>query len=147
MEAKPRSGMKWRPDFLVSYRRPVQCPAKPPSATRIASAGSARFNSRHSRAMWTGRSRELRAREAPLFFPCRHAARDLGDIVGPGRAGVCRVVGEGFGQIFEAGAGVAPQRDLGREAAADLLGDDLEMDDRNVARRQRVALGCDLAEL
>ena len=38
------------------------------------------------------------------------------------------VLGERFGQILEPGPGVAPQRHLGREAAPDLLGDDVEVD-------------------
>ncbi len=42
-----------------------------------------------------------------------------------------RVVGERFGEVLEPGPGVAPQRHLGRPAAADLLGDDLQMDERD----------------
>ena len=50
-------------------------------------------------------------------------------------------------QILDAGARIAPERDLGLDGAADLLGHDLEMDDALAARRHGVALGRDLAEL
>ena len=82
-----------------------------------------------------------------VVLPFPHAGRDLGDVVGARRTGGGGAVGQRFGEVFEPGARVAPQRDLGRNAAADLLGDDVEMDDRDMRRRQCEALGRDLAEL
>ena len=50
-------------------------------------------------------------------------------------------------QILDAGAGVAPERDIGFCGAAELLGDDVEVDERLALGRHGVALGRDLAEL
>ena len=69
------------------------------------------------------------------------------DIVGPCRAGSRAAIRQRIGQVFEPGARIAPERDLGRDTAADLFGDDVEMDHRDVGRRQREALGRNLAEL
>ena len=69
-----------------------------------------------------------------LFLPGRHAARDLGHILGAGRAGTRGVVGEALREILKAGAGVAPQRHLGGKAAADLT----EMDYAAIARAMGV---------
>jgi hypothetical protein len=82
-----------------------------------------------------------------LFLPGGHAARDLGDVIGARGAGTGGAVAERLGQILEPGPGIAPQRELGGMAAADLLGDDLEMNDRDMRRRDGVTLGSDFAEL
>ncbi len=82
-----------------------------------------------------------------LFLPGLHAPRDLGDVIGACPAGLGGIARQRLGEILEAGPRVAPQRDLGGMAAADLLGDDLKMDDRDMRRRDGVALGGDLAEL
>src|SRR5262249_60959675 len=71
----------------------------------------------------------------------------LGASAGARRPRLPPVPGERFGEVLEPGPGVAPQRHRGRGAAADLLGEDLEMNERDRWRRQRVALGGDLAEL
>ena len=82
-----------------------------------------------------------------LVAPCRHPLRNLGDVFGASGAGLPSVVGERFGEVFEPGAGIAPQRHFGRPAAADLLGDNLQVNERDRRRGQRIALGGDLAEL
>ena len=51
-----------------------------------------------------------------IVFPGLHARRDLGDIVGPRRAGGRTAIGQRIGEVFEPGARIAPQRDLGRDA-------------------------------
>ena len=82
-----------------------------------------------------------------IVFPGLHARGDFGDIVGPRRAGGGGAIRQRLGKVFEPGPRIAPQRDLGGDAAADLFGDDVEMNHRDVGRRQREALGRDLAEL
>ncbi len=82
-----------------------------------------------------------------IVLPGLHPRRDLGDIVGPRRASSRAAIRQRIGKVFEPGARIAPERDLGGDTAADLFGDDVEMDHRDVGRRQREALGRDLAQL
>ena len=48
-----------------------------------------------------------------VVLPGLHARRDLGDIIGPRRAGGRAAVRQRLGQVLEPGARIAPQRDLG----------------------------------
>ena len=75
--------------------------------------------------------------------PFAHPARDLFYVFAAGR----RRAAQRLVQILEAGAGVAPKRDIGLGGAAELLGDDVEVDERLALGRHGVALGRDLAEL
>ncbi len=55
--------------------------------------------------------------------------------------------GERRGEVLDAELGIAPEHDLRLHGAAELLGDDVEMDDALALRRHGEALGGDLAEL
>jgi hypothetical protein len=76
-----------------------------------------------------------------IVLPGPHARRDLGRIVGSCRAGGRAAIRQRIGKVLEPGARIAPKRDLGGYTAADLLGNDVEMDHRDVGRRQCEALG------
>ena len=82
-----------------------------------------------------------------LLPPCPHPGGNFADVIGARGAGLPGIVGKRFAEIIEPGAGVAPQRYRRRPAAPDLLGEDVEMNQRDRRCGQRVALGRDLAEL
>src|SRR5262249_24935391 len=93
--------------------------------------------------------RPLGGTESPrrLVAPCRHPRRDLGDVIGAPRPCSPGLVSERLGEILEPRSGVTPQRHVRGAAPADLLRENVEVDQRYSLRRQRVALGGNLSEL
>ena len=81
-----------------------------------------------------------------FVFPLLHAGRDLADIVGSCGTGGWATVRQRIGQFLQSSACIAPECNLGRDTAPDLLGDDVEMDHRYMGWWQCEAFGGDLAK-
>ena len=79
--------------------------------------------------------------------PVRHPLGDIGDEARPRGFLTLGVAGHGGVQIADPLARVAPHRHIRLQGATDLLGDDLQMNDRLAGGWQSETLGGDLAEL